>query len=90
MPRWMLDKRIPITLLVTLLLQAGATIWWAAGQDRADTFHDTRLSALEYQQSRFLDTQSLIADRLARIEERLIAEGESLRRIEKQITSFRP
>ena len=27
---WHLDKRVPVTLVVVILLQTGAAIWWAA------------------------------------------------------------
>lgn len=37
---WHLDRRVPITLIITLLLQAGAGLWFAAKMD-------SRLVALE-------------------------------------------
>ena len=40
--QWHLDKKVPIAVIVTILLQTGAIIWWAAGASE-------RLTALERQ-----------------------------------------
>jgi hypothetical protein len=55
--RWRLDKRVPIALIVTLVLQAGAAVWWAAKLDsrigvvetwtRDNAGTPARLSAIE-------------------------------------------
>lgn len=54
---WHLDKRVPIALIVTILFQSFAAVWWASAVER-------RVSALE-------DTVragSDIRERLARME----------------------
>ena len=28
---WHLDKRVPIALIFTIMMQSGAAVWWAAG-----------------------------------------------------------
>lgn len=28
---WHLDRRVPLALIVTILLQTGGIVWWAAG-----------------------------------------------------------
>ncbi len=37
---WHLDKKVPIALIATLLLQTGGLVWWARGLD-------ARVAALE-------------------------------------------
>lgn len=31
--RWMLDKKVPLPMLVMLMIQTGVLIWWAAGMN---------------------------------------------------------
>lgn len=28
---WHLDRRVPIALIITILIQSGSALWWAAG-----------------------------------------------------------
>ena len=51
---WHLDKRIPIALIVTLLLQFGFAVWWASQADsrmsaaeQANTRQDSQIAAVE-------------------------------------------
>ena len=44
---WHLDKRVPIAIIVSLLIQSAAIIWWARGLEAAVTSQDSRLAALE-------------------------------------------
>lgn len=30
---WHLDKKVPLALIITLMGQTGAMVWWAASQD---------------------------------------------------------
>ncbi len=55
---WHLDKRVPIALIITLLIQAGGAVWWAATTSG-------RISAIEQLVS------SSITGRLNRIEDKL-------------------
>ena len=57
MSDWHLDKRVPIALIVTLMLQAAGVVWWGAAIT-------TRLDALERQLSAASDTR----ERLIRLE----------------------
>jgi hypothetical protein len=52
--KWHLDKKVPIALIVTIVLQTGVFIWWAARIDfrtqSLESFHTTdslRIDALE-------------------------------------------
>jgi hypothetical protein len=58
--KWQWDKRIPLALIITLLLQIGALIWGASK-------FDSRLAHVEKGQEELADTR----ERLARIEQKL-------------------
>lgn len=57
---WHLDKRVPIALIVTLMIQTGGVVWWGATASE-------RLNALE----RKADAVAPQAERLARVETKL-------------------
>lgn len=59
--RWHLDKRVPVALIVTILVQSGAAIWWAAGQSE-------RVNALERADAARAIAAPVAADRLTRVE----------------------
>lgn len=59
---WHLDKKVPIALIVSILLQTGGMVWWAASATE-------RLNALE----RKADVVAPQAERLARVETKLEA-----------------
>jgi hypothetical protein len=57
---WHLDKRVPIALMLSLALHAGATLWWASQLTE-------RVGALERQQI----SAAPQGDRLTRVEVKL-------------------
>jgi hypothetical protein len=64
---WHLDKKVPLALIVTLLLQSGAFIWWAAKADnRIDNLE--RTSALS----------APVIERVVRLETKVDAIGDSI------------
>lgn len=56
---WHLDKRVPITLIATLVMQSTAILWWAASMN-------ARVDALERQSNAQQETLA----RLSRLEAR--------------------
>lgn len=44
---WHLDKRIPIVLILSILLQAGSFVWWASKIDGKAEDHERRLIVVE-------------------------------------------
>lgn len=54
---WHLDKRVPIAIIFSLLVQSGSVIWWSASVSE-------RLTAVE----RKVDMTAPQADRLTRLE----------------------
>ena len=72
--RWRLDRQISVALIVAVALQAAAALLWAG-----------RASArIDEMQSR-LDSQAPVAERLARLEEQVLAARASLARIETRL-----
>lgn len=82
---WRLDRRIPLGLIVALLAQAGSIAWWASGKEQQDRFQDTRLTQTELVLSRYEGAQQQVAERLARLEERLEAQTELLKQIDRKM-----
>lgn len=74
---WHLDKRLPAALLVTLLLQTSAIVWWAATTD-------SRIRHVE----EALASASGTDARLARIEVRVENSNRSLDRLEDRLQRF--
>lgn len=67
---WHLDRKVPIAVIVTIMLQTGAIIWWAAGASE-------RITALE-RQAAAAGPQS---ERLTRVETKLEAVTEGITEI---------
>ncbi|MDP1627499.1 hypothetical protein [Parvibaculum sp.] len=71
---WHLDRRVPIAVIVTLLLQSAAALVWAGSANE-------RLSALEVRAVRIDE----MVERTARLEERAKAASAALERIEARL-----
>jgi hypothetical protein len=78
------DRRVPLAIAVALCLQAGGVVWWAASRDSDIHFQQRRIDRLEQAATETRTSQTEMLERLARIEERQIAETDLLQRIEKQ------
>lgn len=62
--RWQIDRHIPLALIVTIMMQTGGAIWFAAKMD-------SRVEVLEQQSSitkQMLDRMESMNARLVRIE----------------------
>lgn len=75
---WHLDKRVPVALLISLAVQTGAIIWWAAGIT-------ARLEQVERQQA----ASAPHSERLTRVETRLEAVQSGIERIERLVSQPR-
>lgn len=73
--RWHLDKRIPITLLLAILAQTGAGMWWAA----------TTSARIENLEKR-ADGVAPIADRMTRVEVKLEVVQDGVTEIKRILT----
>lgn len=88
--RFSLDRRIPLALVLTLFMQAGGAIWWAAGREAADQAQNRRLQQLEGRAETDIILSKDIVQRLARLEARAEEQSTSLRRIENILVRGRP
>ncbi|MBX3495910.1 MAG: hypothetical protein KF769_06690 [Parvibaculum sp.] len=71
---WHLDRRVPIAVILTLLLQSCAALVWAGSASE-------RLSTLEMRAARIDE----MVERTARLEERARGASEALARIEARL-----
>jgi hypothetical protein len=86
MEGWHLDKKVPIALIVTLLMQTGTIVWWARGVE-------ARVQALETMEIRNERKFEIVAsdrDRTVRLEEQMRSVVELLRKIEAKIDRIQP
>lgn len=72
--QWHLDKRVPLALIVTILLQTGAAMWWASSLSERVNFLERQLNAAAPQ-----------ADRLTRVEVKIEAVQEGISEIKRLI-----
>ncbi len=70
--RWHVSKEIPLALIVSLLLQTGGIVWWVAKADSRLEDHEGRIEKIEQFENDRRSGDSVIADRLNRIIERLV------------------
>lgn len=78
-------RGIPLALLIAVLVQGGAAVWWVSAKARDTVFLEQRVSSLEVGLSHANSAQGESLQRLARIEERINAQSSLLERIDKQI-----
>ena len=73
---WSLDKRVPLALVLTILMQTAAAIWWAAGQSHVTSEHARRLAVVEAQRA---------GERISVVESRVDDMKIQLNRIESKL-----
>ena len=87
---WHLDKKVPIALIFTMLVQFAAGIWFASqlsGRVDQNTRDILRLEAMQSETGR--DSADM-RNRIIRIEEKLLNQTDILRRIEEAVSPKRP
>jgi hypothetical protein len=84
---WHVDWRVPVALIVTILLQSAAAVWWAASVDGEVVHHGQEIAALKTRDTEDTRRLEAIVEQLARIEERAVAQLDMLRRIEAKLGS---
>jgi len=68
---WSLDKRIPVTLLLTILINIGTVIWFAAKTDARISYLETQVDVVKEEQKLLRDASTVQAITLGRIEENI-------------------
>lgn len=72
--RWHLDKRVPLALIVTIIIQTAGLVWWASSlSERVNSLERTR------------DATAPQADRLTRVEVKVESIQQGVERIERLI-----
>lgn len=77
-----LNRRIPIALVFTILLQVGAVVWWASTMQAQNNYRDVRISALEIRRNTDTERLEHILERLSRIEARSDALLDVMQRVD--------
>lgn len=83
--RFTIERRIPLALMFTVLVQLGAVVWWASLTHAQDHFQDVRLQTLESHLTTDTERQDHILERLTRLEARSDAQLELLQRVDAYI-----
>jgi len=78
---WHLDKRIPVAIIATLLVQTAGIVWWASNLN-------ARVELLEMQVRPTLDRMRMAEDRQVRNDVRLDALYRRLEAIERKLDSL--
>lgn len=77
---WHLDRKVPIAMILTIVMQTGAFVWFAARLDQ-------RVEALERSEARATISAPVHADRLTRVEVKLEGVQEGITEIKRLIQS---
>jgi hypothetical protein len=78
---WHLDKKVTVTLILALLANAGASVWWAARMDAAVQDSQKRIEKLETSTTFMGTQQAAVFERLARIDEGIKYQSETLKEV---------
>lgn len=70
---WHVQREIPLALLVGLLAQLAAFIWWGSSMAGRLAYGEARIAALEQSQAAGLSEIRRLSEQLARTDERIIA-----------------
>lgn len=87
--KWHLDRRLPVALLFTILLQTCGVVWWASGQEKDNRFQDQAIAELKARASESDHSRQDTDQRLARVEEKLGSVVDVLRDIRDSIKNPR-
>lgn len=79
---WSIDKHIPVALILAILVQTGVGVWWASGVNSLVNANTVRISKLE----RRADENSVLTERIIRLEVRQESANELLIRIENKLS----
>jgi hypothetical protein len=76
--RWHLDKKVPIAIIVTLLIQTGGIIWWARGIDKTQADQQRRIEAIEKATNDAALSRESVTAKMASIETALKYQNDTL------------
>lgn len=82
---WHLDKRVPIALIFTIVLQTAGAVWWASQISSDVQYHSHRIDRLETLSAEYPREIRSLDVRLARLEESASRQLETLLAIERSL-----
>jgi hypothetical protein len=84
---WHLDKKVPLALIMTMFLQTVGIIWWAASLSTRVEHQERQIIALNTSDAQAKQEARRIGEWLSRVDERIAAQTEMLRRVEVSLTA---
>lgn len=85
MAEWHLDKKVTLSIILALLLNAGSSIWWAARLDNTVANQDLKIKQNAQDIRMSMDRQNQILERLAGIEANQRFQVEALKEIRERV-----
>ena len=86
---WHLDKRVPVALIITLLLQSALAVWWASSLSADVSTLQSRQDKQESMIENMRTTAGAQAVQLGRIEENTRATAAAVERLLRQLEGTR-
>ena len=84
---WHFDKRIPIALIFTMLIQFAGGIWWLSSVQFRVEQHEKAIEDLEITLSSSVTDRNSLENRITRIEEKLSSQTDILREIKTLLSN---
>jgi len=85
-----IDKRVPVALIVTMLVQTAGVVWWAATLQAAQAQALVDGRRIESRVERMETQRDDLTTRVIRIEEKLVGQTDSLERILRAVERENP
>ncbi|WP_448950586.1 hypothetical protein [Labrys neptuniae] len=82
---WTVDKKIPLALVITLLIQTGGVVWWSSQLNSRVTIIEEKSLKLEEEIGKLKDGGGEVRERFAKAETSMQAFVETTRRIEAKL-----
>lgn len=84
-----IDKRVPVALIVTMVVQTAGIVWWAATISATQAQSAIEAKRIEIRVDRIEADRDDMKTRVIRIEEKLVGQGETLNRILRAVETGR-
>ncbi len=80
-----IDKRVPVALIVTIVVQTAGAVWWAASLQAAQEQAALNAARIETRVDRIETSRDDLNTRVIRIEEKLVGQTDMLQRILRSV-----
>jgi hypothetical protein len=84
---WHLDKKVPLALILSMAIQTVLIVWWAASLSSRVEHQERQIVALTTSDAQAKQEARRIGEWLSRVDERIAAQTEMLRRVEVSVTA---